>query len=98
MVSIDDIIDKLGGPDAAAKRTGVGLEAVRKWRQARAIPPKHWSTIMAATGLPVEALSDTPGEQTAAPPGAPATVPPASLGLTALTPRPASERSASTPA
>lgn len=57
MLSIEDVIEKLGGAEAAAKRTGVGLEAIRKWRQARAIPPKHWSSIMAATGLPVEALS-----------------------------------------
>ena len=70
MVNIDEIIDKLGGADAAAKRTGVGLEAIRKWRQARAIPPKHWSTIMAATGLPVEALSDNPAAESDVPPGA----------------------------
>ena len=60
MSSIDNIIDRLGGSDAAARLTGVGLEAVRKWRQARAIPSKHWSAIMAATGLPMEALSGEP--------------------------------------
>ena len=70
MMSIDDIIEKLGGPEAAAKRTGVGLEAIRKWRQARVVPPKHWSAIMAATGLPVEALSDTPFSESTVPPGA----------------------------
>ncbi len=70
MASIDDIIDRLGGPESAAKLTGVGLEAIRKWRQARAIPPKHWSTIMAVTGLPVEALSDAPVPETDIPAGA----------------------------
>ena len=60
MTSIDAIIEKLGGPEAAAKLTGVGAEALRKWRQARAVPAKHWSTIMAATGLPMEALSGEP--------------------------------------
>ena len=70
MANIDDIIDRLGGADAAARLTGVGLEAVRKWRQARAIPPKHWSTIMAATGLPVEALSDAPAAEPDVPQGA----------------------------
>ena len=50
-LSIDDIIDRLGGAEAAASLTAVGLEAVRKWRQARAIPSKHWSVIIAATGL-----------------------------------------------
>jgi carbamoyl-phosphate synthase small subunit len=51
MASVDDILDRLGGPDAAARLTGVGLEAIRKWRQARSIPSKHWSAIIAATGL-----------------------------------------------
>ena len=70
-LAIDDIIEKLGGAEAAARLTGVGLEAVRKWRQARAIPPKHWATIMAATGLPVEALSaDMAPADTVVPPGA----------------------------
>ena len=32
------IIDRLGGADAAARLTGVGTEAVRKWRQAGSIP------------------------------------------------------------
>ncbi len=59
MMGIDDIIEKLGGAEAAAKLTGVGLEAVRKWRQARAVPAKHWSAIMAATGLGVEAFTET---------------------------------------
>lgn len=70
MLSIEDVIEKLGGAEAAAKRTGVGLEAIRKWRQARAIPPKHWSSIMAATGLPVEALSPESGVPSEVPPGA----------------------------
>ena len=51
MASIDDILSQLGGADHAARLTGVGLEAIRKWRQARAIPSKHWSAIVAATGL-----------------------------------------------
>lgn len=50
-VPIDSIIERLGGPDAAARLTGVGTEAVRKWRQARAIPPRHWPAVIAATGL-----------------------------------------------
>ena len=51
MISVDDTIAKLGGAEAAAQRLGVGGEAVRKWRQARVIPSKHWSAIVAATGL-----------------------------------------------
>ncbi len=53
---IDAIIERLGGADAAARLTGVGLEAIRKWRQARSLPPKHWSAVMAATGLSVADL------------------------------------------
>lgn len=56
MLTVETIVAKLGGPDQAAKLTGVGLEAIRKWRQARAIPSKHWSAIVAATGLSFDDL------------------------------------------
>jgi carbamoyl-phosphate synthase small subunit len=49
--TVDHIIDRLGGADAAARLTGVGTEAVRKWRQAGAIPSRHWTAVIAATGL-----------------------------------------------
>ncbi len=65
MVSIDTIIARLGGPEAAARLTGVGLEAIRKWRQARAVPSKHWSAVVAATGL---TMADLAGESGAAEP------------------------------
>ena len=71
--SVEDIIDRLGGAEAASRLAGVGAEAVRKWRQARAIPARHWPALLAATGL---ALSDLPGtpdpapEPGAVPPGA----------------------------
>src|SRR6478736_3868360 len=57
-VAVDSIIDRLGGAEAAARLTGVGTEAVRKWRQAASIPSRHWAAVIAATGL---ALSDLPG-------------------------------------
>src|SRR5882757_1774025 len=50
-ISIDHIIERLGGAEAAARLTGVGTEAVRKWRQSRAIPSRHWSAVAEATGL-----------------------------------------------
>ncbi|MCL2428931.1 MAG: glutamine-hydrolyzing carbamoyl-phosphate synthase small subunit [Alphaproteobacteria bacterium] len=53
--SIDAIIERLGGADAAARLAGVSTEAVRKWRQAQAIPARHWPAIIDATGL---ALAD----------------------------------------
>ncbi|MBS0558816.1 MAG: glutamine-hydrolyzing carbamoyl-phosphate synthase small subunit [Proteobacteria bacterium] len=53
---VDDIIDRLGGLDAAARLTGVGTEAVRKWRQARGIPARHWPAVIAATGLSIDDL------------------------------------------
>jgi carbamoyl-phosphate synthase small subunit len=56
--SVDSVVERLGGAEAAARLTGVGTEAVRKWRQAGAIPSRHWSAVIAATGL---ALSDLPG-------------------------------------
>ena len=57
MRSVEDIIAMIGGADAAAQRCGIGTEAVRKWRQSRAIPAKHWPAIIAATGL---TLADMP--------------------------------------
>jgi carbamoyl-phosphate synthase small subunit len=57
-ISVDAIIDRLGGAEAAARLTGVGTEAVRKWRQSGSIPSRHWTAVIAATGL---ALSDFPG-------------------------------------
>ncbi len=56
--SVESIIDRLGGADAAARLAGVGTEAVRKWRQAGSIPARHWAAVIAATSL---ALSDLPG-------------------------------------
>ncbi|MDO9502438.1 glutamine-hydrolyzing carbamoyl-phosphate synthase small subunit [Falsiroseomonas sp.] len=57
MRTVEEIIAQMGGPEAAAQRLGIGTEAVRKWRQARAVPAKHWSAILAATGL---SLTDLP--------------------------------------
>ena len=56
--TVDSIIETMGGADAVARRLGVGTEAVRKWRQGRSIPSKHWPAVIAATGL---SLADMPG-------------------------------------
>ncbi len=50
-LDIDGIIERLGGAERAASLCGIGTEAVRKWRQSRAVPTRHWSAVMAATGL-----------------------------------------------
>jgi carbamoyl-phosphate synthase small subunit len=72
-IRVDDIIERLGGPEAAARLAGVGTEAVRKWRQARAIPARHWPAVIAATGLSLAALSGQPDEpQAGDPSGVPA--------------------------
>ncbi len=81
--TVDQIIDRLGGADAAARLLGVGTEALRKWRQNNAIPTRHWAAVIQATGLPLSAMpgataaaSPTPQErptmpdQTAVPDGA----------------------------
>jgi carbamoyl-phosphate synthase small subunit len=57
-IAVDFIIERLGGAEAAARLTGVGTEAVRKWRQAGLIPSRHWAAIISATGL---GLADLPG-------------------------------------
>ncbi|OYV26723.1 MAG: carbamoyl phosphate synthase small subunit, partial [Acidocella sp. 20-63-7] len=71
-ISIADLIDRLGGADAAATLTGVSPDAIRKWRSSGAIPSRHWPAISAATGLSMDDLpraaleSDTPPGATAA--------------------------------
>ncbi len=75
MVSVDEIIGRLGGAEAAARLTGVSLEAVRKWRQAHAIPAKHWPAVIAATDLSLSDLAPLPLQEPQAmqdevPPGA----------------------------
>ncbi len=57
-MTVDAVIAHLGGAEASARLLGVGTEAVRKWRQAGAIPTKHWPALLRATGL---GLSDLPG-------------------------------------
>ena len=66
---VDHIIDRLGGAEAAARLTGVTTEAVRKWRQAGAVPSRHWSAIIAATGLTLADLQGEAGEDIAPNPG-----------------------------
>jgi carbamoyl-phosphate synthase small subunit len=66
--SVDAIIERLGGPEAAARQLGVGTEALRKWRQNAAIPARHWPTLIAATGLPLGQIPGAAAERRAAPP------------------------------
>ncbi|MFS8370304.1 glutamine-hydrolyzing carbamoyl-phosphate synthase small subunit [Acetobacter indonesiensis] len=61
-MSIDTIIARLGGPEATARLTGVGTEAIRKWRQAQAIPSRHWPIIAQTAGLSLADLQ--PSEST----------------------------------
>ncbi|GBQ20646.1 carbamoyl phosphate synthase small subunit [Acetobacter estunensis NRIC 0472] len=68
LLSVDDIIERVGGPEKIATLTGVGTEAVRKWRQARAIPPKHWPVVARAAGLSLDDLhSDASSSPTSDP-------------------------------
>jgi carbamoyl-phosphate synthase small subunit len=68
MLSIDDIVARLGGPDEAARLTAVSVDAIRKWRQAGSIPSRHWPAVIAATGL---SMGDLQAEAAGpAPPGA----------------------------
>ncbi|QDH16429.1 glutamine-hydrolyzing carbamoyl-phosphate synthase small subunit [Swingsia samuiensis] len=57
-MDIDGIIEKAGGAEEIAALTGVGLEAVRKWRQSKAIPTKHWPALLHVPGITVQDLTD----------------------------------------
>ena len=66
MLSVDQIVERLGGVEPAARLTGVSTEAVRKWRQAGSIPSRHWTAIMQAASLTLADLSaDAPAPQIA---------------------------------
>ncbi len=80
-ITIDNLIERLGGPEAAARLTMVSTEAVRKWRSAGAIPSRHWSAVLAATGL---SLGDLPGAVTDAPATEAAYKPPAATAALVL--------------
>ena len=60
MRSVEDILALMGGAEAAAAQCQVGTEAIRKWRQARSIPAKHWPAVLAATGLALSDLATAP--------------------------------------
>src|SRR5215217_3920164 len=66
-LTIDEILERLGGADAASRLTGVSTEAVRKWRQAGAVPSRHWYAVIAATGLTLADLRDGSSPETAEP-------------------------------
>jgi len=88
-IPVDDIIQRLGGVEAAARLTGVGTEAVRKWRQSRAIPSRHWPAVATATGLTMADLLTAPSHQTSAPMQAaiqPADTVPAEVASSGLVP------------
>ena len=69
--TIDDIIERLGGPEAAARLTAVSTEAVRKWRQTGFVPSRHWAAVSAATGLTMDELrGEIPAPPGDIPPGA----------------------------
>lgn len=82
-MTVEAIIERLGGTEQAARLTGVGTEAIRKWRQARAVPPKHWTAILQATDLVVSDLSLSPKPAEPAMPGASSHPHPAPAGATA---------------
>ena len=67
MRTVEEILALMGGAEAAARACGVGTEAIRKWRQARAIPAKHWPAVLGATGLSLADLPQ-PGHAPAAAP------------------------------
>ncbi len=64
-MDIEEIIEKAGGAEALASLTGVGTEAIRKWRQSRAIPGKHWAALLRLPGITLSDLDpQTPQEKT----------------------------------
>ena len=67
-LDIDGIIERMGGAERAAALCGIGTEAVRKWRQARAVPTRHWGAVIAASGLSFAELAGEAGSEAAGEP------------------------------
>lgn len=55
MVDGHDLIQRAGGDEKVAKACDVSVDAIRKWREAGRIPPKHWPTVAKLAGA---ALAD----------------------------------------
>src|ERR1700732_5195068 len=66
--SVESLLARRAGPEPAARLTGVGTEAVRKWRQAGSIPARHWAAVITATGLTLRDLSGGPAAPHSDPP------------------------------
>ena len=49
--SIEEIIEAIGGHDAAAKLAGVGRSAVSNWKARGMIPPEYWHAFAKALSL-----------------------------------------------
>jgi len=69
LISIREVIERLGGETEAATLAGVSPEAIRKWRRADSIPSRHWPAIMKKTGLPMDVFLRG-ADETEIPPGA----------------------------
>jgi carbamoyl-phosphate synthase small subunit len=57
MTSVAELLDRAGGPDRVAALCGVSADAVRKWRERAAVPPRHWPALAQAAGVEVGALA-----------------------------------------
>ena len=63
-ITVDAIIARLGGATEAARALGVGTEALRKWRQHGAIPPRHWPALIQALDRPLGDIPGAAGQET----------------------------------
>lgn len=55
MLTIQDIIERAGGPEKIAGAIGAKHWAVRKWPK-NGIPEKHWAALRGLTDIPIEQL------------------------------------------
>ena len=57
MLTVDALLEEAGGADKAAAGCDVTVDATRKWRDAGAIPSRHWLWFAKATGRAVEQIA-----------------------------------------
>jgi len=63
---IADLIEKAGGSEAVSSGCKVSTDALRKWREAGAVPAKHWPWFAATLGWSLDRVMKAAVEREAA--------------------------------
>lgn len=57
MLTVETLIQNAGGADVVAAGCNVTPDATRKWREAGAIPSRHWMWFSGALGMTLDQVA-----------------------------------------